>query len=157
MWVVPIAGDTINTVDGGDYIVSEYTNFKSVGPACYVEHEAKMVVIYFMDIQSLNGVKVEYNAQSKVLEALGKFKRKIHLPQKHDKIQVDGSEDFIKVQNIKLHSRSLGLSRGLLIIGEDGEAYSLQSIANIKRPVGDSFFDRKRFNKFYHDYEGHKD
>jgi hypothetical protein len=157
MWIVPIKGDSIVSKDGTDYIVDSYNNFKASGPAVLIEQEGKVTPIYFVDIQSVNGVNVEFNNQSKVLEALGKFKRKIHLPQKHDKIIVKGSEDYIKVANLKLHSKSLGLSRGLLVIGEDGEAYSLQLIQTIKRPVGDSFFDRKKFLKFYDDYIGHKD
>jgi len=157
MYLVPIKGDQIQTSDGAEFTVSEYSNFKSSGPCVYVTSESTVAPIYFFDIQSVNGVKVSYNTQSKVLEALGHFKRKIHLPQKHDKIQVDGSEDYIKVDAIKLHSRSLGLSRGMLIIGSDGEHYSLQQITHIKRPIGDSFFDRKKFLKMYDDYLGYKD
>lgn len=155
MWIVPIAKDVITTSDGVEFTVSDFTNYKSSGPAVYVAHESSAMPIYFFDIATVNGVKVEYNKQSKVLEVLGHFKRKIHLPQKHDKIQIDDG-DYVKVANIKLHSRSLGLSRGLLLIGEDGEAYSLQQITAIKRPVGDSFFDVKKFKKLYSEYLGHE-
>jgi hypothetical protein len=157
MFLVPIEGDIVHTVDGADFTVIEYSNFKSNGPCVYVKGESSTTPIYFFDIQSVNGIKVSFNSQSKVLEALGHFKRKIHLPQKHDKIKVDGSDEFIKVSTLKLHSRSLGLSRGLLVIGEDDEAYSLQQIVEIKRPIGESYFDKKKFNKLYKDYLGYKD
>jgi hypothetical protein len=155
MFIVPIDGDKVTTADGVEFEVTDYSNFRNQGPCVYVAHESSAMPIYFFDIASVNGVKVEYNQQSKVLEVQGHFKRKIHLPQKHDKIQITGSEDWIKVTGVKLHSRSLGLSRGLLIIGEDGEAYSIQQIQAIKRPIGDSFFDYKRFNKLYKEYRGH--
>jgi hypothetical protein len=157
MFVVPVEGDVINTVDGGEFITVSYTNYKNNGPCVYVKGESTTTPIYFFDIQSINGIKVAFNSQAKILEALGHFKRKIHLPQKHDKIKVEGNEDFIKVSTLKLHSRSLGLSRGLLVVGEDGEAYSLQQITEIKRPIGESFFDGKRFKKLYKDYLGYKE
>ena len=156
MYIVPIVNDIVTTADGAEFTVQDYSNFRNQGPAVYVAHESKAMPIYFFDIATVNGIKVEYNNQSKVLEVLGHFKRKIHLPQKHDKIKVIGSEDFIKVSGVKLHSRSLGLSRGLLIMGEDGEAYSIQQIEDIKRPIGDSFFDVKKWNKLYKEYKGHQ-
>ena len=155
MYIVPIDDDIITTSDGTEFEVAGFSNFRDAGPAVYVAHEGKTMPIYFADIVTVNGTGVEYNKQSKVLEVTGHFKRKIHLPQKHEKIMVSGSEDWIKVAGVKLHSRPLGLSRGLLVIGEDGEAYSLQQIDGIRRPVGDSFFDKKRFIKMYKEYKSH--
>lgn len=154
MIIVPILKDIIVTTDNVELIVNDYSNFKTAGPCVYAtpSEGGKPMPVYFLDIASVNGVKVEFNNQSKVLEVLGHFKRKIHLPQKHDKIEING--EFIKVDNVKLHSKPLGLSRGLLIIGADDEAYSLQQISNIKRPIGDSYFDEKHFKKLYKEYLG---
>ena len=154
MYIVPIDKDNIVTTDGAEVEVTDYSNFKPSGPCVFVAGEKTSMPIYFQDIASINGVKVDYNNSSKVLEPLGHFKRKIHLPQKHDKIMVKG--EWIKVNGVKLHSRSLGLSRGLLIMGEDGEAYALQQVEDIKRPIGDSYFDKKRFLKIYSEYKGHE-
>lgn len=162
MQVVPIKGDVITTADGPKFTVSSYTNFKSKGPAVYVEHndgEASLL-IYFFDIVEVNDVKVEFNNQSKILNALGYIKRKVHIPQKHDTIYVhdeEGNEQKLKVKELKLHNKNLGLSRGLLIIGNDDEVYSMRDIINIKRVSGDSWFDEKKFQSIYSDYLGYRE
>lgn len=155
MYVVPVKGDLIRTTDGGEFTVSEFSNFKSKGPAVYVEQEnsSNALAIYFFDIEELNGIKVSYNTQTKVLNAQGHLKRKQHLPQKHDTIINEDTKTF-KVAELKLHNRKYGLSHGLLIIGDDDEAYSLRDIVAIKRSFGDSFFDKKHFQKTYSDYLG---
>jgi hypothetical protein len=155
MYVVPIKGDLIKTIDGAEFTVAEYTNFKSRGPAVYVEQESSSnaLAIYFFDIEELNGIKVTYNSSTKILSALGHFKRKQHLPQKHDIITTEDTKTF-KVSDLKLHNRKYGLSHGLLIIGSDDEVYSLKDIVAIKRSFGDSFFDKKQFQKTYSDYLG---
>jgi hypothetical protein len=158
MWCVPIKNDIIKTTDGIEFAVIEYSNFKDKGPVVYCKHDSVTSPIYFFDIAEINDIKVSFNTQSKILEALGNLKRKIHLPQKHDKITVlvDGEELIKKVANIKLHSRSIGLSKGMLIIDSEGDHYSLQQIIDIKRPIGDHDFDQKKFKKIYHDYLGYK-
>lgn len=169
MWVVPIAGDNITTTDNVQATVKSYSNFKSKGPCVYVESDSGEKVaapIYFFDIKELNGVQVEYPSSSKILNAMGFLKRKLHLPQKHDVITVHKKEHNeeeaesaptikVKVRELKLHNRNIGLSRGLVIIGEDDEQYSLGDILDIKRVSGDSYFDQKKFMRTYDDYVGY--
>lgn len=165
MWVVPVKGDVIKTSDDAEFTVASYSNFKTKGPCVYVEHDAGdvSVPIYFFDIKELNGVKVDYNNTSKVLNALGMIKRKEHLPQKHDYIFITETSDEeeqpiekkVRVEELKLHNRNMGLSRGLLVIDSDGEHYSLKSINKIKRFSGDSLFDKSKFQKIYSDYLGY--
>lgn len=167
MFIVPIKGDVIQTVDDGEFTVAAYSNFKSKGPCIYAQSDtdnsSSNVPIYFFDIKQLNGIKIEFNNASKILNALGFFKRKQHLPQKHDTIFVDDEDSEeeevkqkkVKVKELKLHNRNLGLSKGLLVIGEDDQPYSLSSINKIKRFSGDSFFDKAKFQKLYSDYLGY--
>ncbi len=174
MLVLPIKGDIITTEDDNEFTVAGFTNFKDKGPAIYVKSnpdaEAKTTLpIYFFDIKNLNGIKVEFNNSSKVLNALGMLKRKHHLPQKDDYIFIEIDEDDndeeesntnssskkVKVKDLKLHNKNIGLSRGLVVLGDDGVVYSLQSINRIKRSHGDSFFDKSQFLKLYKDYLGY--
>jgi len=171
MWVVPIKGDVVRTSDDTEFTVEAYSNFKGKGPCVYVEHTGgdKTLPIYFFDIESVNGIKVEFNNQSKIMNAMGYMKRKQHLPQKHDTITVadygvgEESDDKepktkkVKVNELKLHNRNLGLSRGLLIIADDDEVYSLKDIITIKRVSGDSYFDATKFQKIYTDYLGYRE
>ncbi|MEM2159599.1 MAG: hypothetical protein QXN55_01440 [Candidatus Nitrosotenuis sp.] len=157
MFVVPIKSDIIKTKDGGIFTVLEYTNFKSKGPAVYVKAETPFV-IYFFDIDEINDVKVDFNGTTKVFTALGHLKRKIHLPQKHDTITlIDGDDEkTVLVETLKLHSKTIGLSRGLVFIDKDGDRHSLSEIGDIERSTGTSFFDRKKFARMYTDYFGEK-
>jgi hypothetical protein len=161
MLVVPINGDIITTEDDNEFTVAGFTNFKDKGPAVYVKSndDTKATLpIYFFDIKNLNGIKVEFNNSSKVLNALGIIKRKIHLPQKEDSIFIerdDENETEVKVKELKLHNKNIGLSRGLVVIGDDKVVYSLGSINRIKRTHGDSFFDKAKFLKLYTDYLGY--
>jgi hypothetical protein len=157
MFVVPIKNDIIKTKDGGTFTVLEYTNFKSKGPAVYVKADTPFV-IYFFDIDEINDVKVDFNGATKVFSALGHLKRKIHLPQKHDTVTlIDGdNEKTLLVETLKLHSKSIGLSRGLVFIDSEGNKHSLGSIGDIERSTGTSFFDRKKFAHLYRDYFGEK-
>ncbi len=173
MLVVPIKGDIITTEDDNEFTVAGFTNFKNKGPAIYVKSNPDSdsqttLPIYFFDIKNLNGIKVEFNNTSKVLNALGMFKRKHHLPQKDDYIFIDIDEEDddteedkdatskkVKVKDLKLHNKNIGLSRGLVVLGDDGVVYSLQSINRIKRSHGDSFFDKSQFLKLYKDYLGY--
>jgi|688.fasta_scaffold07849_5 hypothetical protein len=171
MLVVPIKGDIITTEDGDEFTVAGFTNFRDKGPAVYVksnpDSESKSTLpIYFFDIKNLNGIKVEFNNSSKVLNALGMLKRKLHLPQKDDYIIIEIDDDDkeedtdtstkkVKVKELKLHNKNIGLSRGLVILGDDAVIYSLESINRIKRSHGDSFFDKSQFLKLYKDYLGY--
>lgn len=175
MLVVPIKGDIITTEDDNEFTVAGFTNFKNKGPAVYVQSSSSdasdtksTLPIYFFDIKNLNGIKVEFNNTSKVLNALGMLKRKLHLPQKDDYIFITSSDDDddndnedgkkdtkVKVKELKLHNKNIGLSRGLVVLSDDGVVYSLGSINRIKRSHGDSFFDKSQFLKLYKDYLGY--
>ena len=67
----------------------------------------------------------------------------------------DTSTKKVKVKELKLHNKNIGLSRGLVILGDDAVIYSLESINRIKRSHGDSFFDKSQFLKLYKDYLGY--
>jgi len=164
MFVVPLPKDVITTKDGAELEVITYTNFKTKGPAVYVEHQpgTPAVVIYFFDIEKINGVRVDLNGSSKVFNALGKIKRRFHLPQPNDQITVSKSSeespdgtDIVEVQALKLHSRNLGLSKGLLIQDKDKEYHRLNDILDLKRAVGGDTFNKKAFLRLYSEYRGY--
>jgi hypothetical protein len=161
MLIVPLRGDKITTADGPEFVVDSYTNFKT-DPAVYVDvARGQNSIVYFQDIDLINGVKVEYNKASKVFTALGIVKRKYNLPQPKDSITVrnagnqeDAENDHVLVKTAKLHSRAIGLSKGLVIQDADGGIHGLADIIDIERSVGSEHFDSKRFIKYYKDYSG---
>mgnify|MGYP003588707629 FL=1 len=162
MLVVPLPKDTITTKDGAELEVIAYTNFKSKGPAVYVEHQAgtPAVAVYFFDIEKINGVRVEFNTSSKVFTALGNIKRKIHLPQPNDQIIIQSADpeaepDIIEVKDLKLHSKQIGLGHGMVIRDKDGKVFRLADVFDIKRAVGGDSFDKKKFLKLYSEYRGY--
>ena len=160
MFVVPLPKDKIGTKDGAELEVITYTNFKSKGPAVYVEHQpgSPAVAIYFFDIEKINDVRVEYNVGSKVFTALGNIKRKIHLPQPNDQLIINNDEaepSIVEVKDLKLHSKILGLGQGLIIRDKDGNNHRLDSISDIKRAVGGSEFNQKKFLRIYSEYRGY--
>ncbi len=171
MIIVPLAKDQIETKDGAKLTVHGFTNFKPKGPALYANDggTSPMVVVYFFDIDKINGVRVEFSQSSKVFTAMGKIKRAIHLPQPHDYIFVyekkeEGTADKdsfkdskkVKVAGFKLHSKKHGLAKGLLIEDEDKNVYRLQEVLDVRREIGSDDFDRRRFLRIYAEYEGHK-
>lgn len=161
MLVVPLPKDTITTKDGAELVVLAYSNFKSKGPAVYVEHTAgtPAVTVYFFDIEKINGIRVDFNTSSKVFTALGNLKRKYHLPQPNDQIiiKLKDSEEttIVEVKELKLHSKSLGLGNGLLVKDKEGNMHRLGEILNIKRSIGDDIFNQKRFLRIYSEYRGY--
>jgi hypothetical protein len=163
MLIVPIAGDkiTIKDSDRKPLSVISYTNYK-LKPAVYVHTGIRKpsVAIYFFDIETINDVRVDYIPSQKVFFAYGNIKRKIHLPQPNDLIVVDNSDidenNLVKVEKLSLHNKAEGLGKGLLIKGDDDKYYRLSDILDIKRAIGDDFFDRKKFLKIYDDYRGYK-
>lgn len=162
MLVVPLPKDVITTKDGAQLEVIAYTNFKSKGPAVYVEHQAgtPAVAVYFFDIEKINGVRVEFNTSSKVFTALGNIKRKIHLPQPNDQIIIQSADpeaepDIIEVKDLKLHSKLIGLGHGMVIRDKDGKVFRLADVFDIKRAVGGDSFDKKKFLKLYSEYRGY--
>lgn len=161
MLVVPLKGDTITTKDGPQFKVDSYTNYKT-DPAVYVDvPPGQNSIVYFQDIDEINGVKVEYNKSTKVFTALGVIKRKYNLPQPKDSITVerpdspdDATDNDTIVKTPKLHNRAIGLSRGLVLIDVDDNVVALSDVIDIDREVGGEHFDRKRFKKYYKDYMG---
>lgn len=164
MLIVPLAGDTITTKEGETFSVISYTNYKTKGPAVHVKPKVGRanVLVYFFDIEQINGARVEFQTSSKVFEALGHIKRKVQLPQKNDVITisdktVDGEaeEKQLKVKDLKLHNKSIGLANGLVVIDEDGDVHRLDSINDIKRAIGGDTFSRNRFLRTYKEYLGY--
>lgn len=163
MLIVPIEGDKITTKDDGEFVVVGYNNYKTKGPAAFVDagFRRPTMVIYFFDIEKINGVRVEYQQGSKIFSAMGIVKRKIHLPQINDLIVVatgdllNSNDGKVKVVGHKLHNKQAGLGKGLLIKGEDEVLYRMKEVLDIKRAVGDDRFDRKKFQKIYNDYLGY--
>lgn len=163
MLVVPLNKDVIKTKDNITLKVVEYTNFKDGGPAIYCKKEdtTDLILVYFFDIDEINGTKVEYQKGPKVFKALGKIKRVEHLPQPDDEIivlddKISDTDDKHKVEvdTLKLKSKALGTNKGLFVKGSDGEHYRLKQLFDIKRSIGGSNFNRENFLKIYKDYTG---
>ncbi len=161
MLIVPLKGDKIETKDGVEFTVLEYTNYKDRGPAVFVEHTAAIPsdAVYFFDIVKINGVSVNYGG-GKVFKAAGLIKRRFHLPQPGDTITVRSGESPVdlRVSGLKLHSKTEGLTKGLLVqVKNEGETtyYRLGQIIDIQRSVGNDLFDRSKFLGYYKDYTGY--
>lgn len=162
MIVVPIAKDIITTKDGAKYKVVEYTNYKDAGPAVYALSPTKeLVLVYFFDIDTINGTKVEYQKASHVFRALGKITRSQPLPQPDDTIVVldntisdsEGKSET-EVVGFKLKSKALGVNKGLLIKAKDGNYYRLKQILDVDTSIGSDPFNRAAFLAVYKDYTG---
>lgn len=158
MIVVPLAGDVIQTSDGQKLRVRAYTNYKEGGPAVYCRNrgDKNQTLIYFFDIVSINGTKVEYARASKMFNAFGKINRVQHLPQPDDAIIVasGGEKKSVEVGSLKLKSKAYNVSKGIIVKGQDGEAYRLKSVIDIDRDIGGSRFNRKAFLALYDEYLG---
>lgn len=162
MLVVPIAKDVIETKEGTKYRVIEYTNYKEAGPAVYAKSAAKEVVlIYFFDIVSINGTKVEFQKSSKVFNALGKVERKQQLPQPDDKVVIlsskivdDTSKHTVEVASLKLKSKSLGIHKGLFVKDTEGETFRLSQVLDLEPSLGGNSFNRDEFLQIYKEYTG---
>lgn len=162
MLVVPIAKDVIETKEGTKYRVIEYTNYKEAGPAVYVKSAAKeIILIYFFDIVSINGTKVEFQKSSKVFNALGKVERKQQLPQPDDKVVVlsskvvdDTTKHTVEVASLKLKSKALGVHKGLFVKDTEGETFRLSQVLDLEPALGGNSFNREEFLQIYKDYTG---
>lgn len=159
MLIVPVQGDIVTTYDLLEFEVDSYTPYKT-DPAVYVKvPRGQNPIVYFQDIDLINGVKLEYNKSAKIFTALGTIKRKYNLPQPKDTItfrNTNGSgeefEDVVEVKTIKLHNKAIGLSAKLSIVDENKTVHSLSDIRDITRSAGSEHFDRKKFLKYYEDY-----
>ena len=159
MLVVPVKGDKILTKDdSAPAIVSSFTNLKDE-PAVYtVAGSSREQFVFFSDIVEINGVRVEYQTDSKVFDSLGPLKRKFNLPQPKDTIKVKLIEanyrddvEKVDVKSIKLQSKKHGVSRGLLICG-DQSCFTLVDIIGVERKTGAEKFDAEKFQRYYIDY-----
>jgi hypothetical protein len=159
MLVVPLRGDKICTVDDSEpKTVTSYTSLKDE-PAVYVSAgSSKEPFIYFADIVEINGVKVEFQKDSKVFSALGPLRRKFNLPQPGDEVKINlvdvpfkKEDQSFKVASIKLHSKKYGVARGLLICNDDS-CFPLNEVLAIDRESGNEPFDPNKLQKYYLDY-----
>jgi hypothetical protein len=160
MLVVPVAGDKIITKDVSDpATVSSFTSLKDEPAVYVVPSTSKEKYIYFSDIVEINGVRVEYDPETKCFEALGPLKRAFNIPQPKDTMvvklkQVSYGEDEtekIEVKSVKLHSKKYGIGRGLLACGEKS-CFSLADILELERNGWAEKFDAEKFRKYYLDY-----
>jgi hypothetical protein len=161
MLIVPLAGDKIETKDGVEFTVLAYTNYKERGPAVQVEHTAAVPsdAVYFFDIIKINGISVTLGS-GKVFKAAGNVKRKYHLPQPGDLITVRSGNAPAdqQVSGLKLHNKTEGLTKGLLVTTKgEGENvnFRLGNIVDIQRSIGNDMFDRNKFLRYYRDYTGY--
>jgi hypothetical protein len=158
MFVVPVAGDRIKTKDSGDIRqVSSFSSLKDE-PAVYVKPPGTDKYIYFSDIVEINNVSVEYDVNSKVFNALGPLRRKFNLPQTKDTIKVklkdvsyDDTLEELIVTGLRLHSKTYGAGRGMLVITKEGE-FSLADLKDVIHRDFDERFDEGRFRRYYSDY-----
>jgi len=158
MFVVPVTNDRIKTKDSSDIlVVSSFSSLKDE-PAVYVKQSVTDNYVYFSDIIELNGVAVEYNADSKIFDALGPLRRKYNLPQPKDTIKVklrdvsyDDNLEELEVTSLRLHSKRYGAGRGLLIITKEGE-FALSDLKDIIHRDFNEQFNHDRFKKYYSDY-----
>ena len=162
MLIVPLLGDKITTKDGITFTVLSYTNYKSGGPAVYVEHTPLVPsdAVYFFDIVRINNIHVDFISSGKIFKTTSNIKRKINLPQPSDIVIVKQNNQLsrLKVDSLKLHRRG-ELAKGLLVIGEDPDSKEkipirLTSIIDIDRNIGNDLFSRDKFLKCYKDYTG---
>ena len=157
MFILPVSGDKIKTKDSGDLQrVSSFSSLKDE-PAVYVKGGSDKYV-YFSDITEINGVNVEYNADSKVFDALGPLKRRYNIPQPKDTIkvkliEVSYKDEFeeLEVTSLRLNSKKYGAGRGLLVVTKEGE-FSISDIKDVIHKGFNEKFNEDRFKKYYHDY-----
>jgi hypothetical protein len=158
MIVVPLGGDTIQTTDGQKLRVISYTNYRDGGPAVYCRNrgDKTQTLVYFFDIVSINGTKVEYSRGSKMFNALGKITRTQHLPQPDDNIVVATKNEKIsaEVDSLKLKSKLYGENKGIVVKDKDGAAHRLKSILDIDSDLGGIRFNRRAFLSTYEEYLG---
>lgn len=156
MLLVPVKGDKIKIRDSDELcVVSSYTNLKS-DPALYIVGQASDV-IYFSNIEEINGIKVEFNSSNKVFDSMGPLRRRINLPQPGDTIKIkeqDESSDYkdsdFVIKSIKLHDRSKK-AFGILV-NTNLQTYDLSDIVDIERKLSVEKFDLSLFKRYYIDY-----
>lgn len=159
MFVVPVPKDKIRTKDDGDpKTVSSFSSLKNEPAVYLLPGTSRERYVYFSDIVEINGVRVEYDGDSKTFNALGPLKRKYNLPQPKDTVTVKLSDapfkkdrDEIEITSIKLHNKREGITRGLLVCS-DKSCFSLNEVLNVKRRSWTESFNAEGFKKYYRDY-----
>lgn len=157
MFIVPLAGDKIEARGDVKHTVLGYAAYQDQ-PAVYVEGTGATEAIPFSLILAVNGVAVKMTP-GRVLEAVGRVKRQLQLPQKDDVVTVDG-HGTMKVKVLKL-AESGKLSDGMLVVGEDSQTKEtltapLASVTKISRTDGSNDFNRRVLNTLYAEYLGSK-
>lgn len=159
MIIVPVANDTVKTVDGIPFKVVSYTNNKSEGPAVLATPAGgnEAVPIFFETVAELNGKKVRYVKNGdgyKVFETDGYVKRDYQLPQPGTFVEANlGVETrSYEVKRIRINVPNL-TSSGMIIDAEDKDdgtevTITLNQITNIDQ----SLFKQKSFLAYYADY-----
>jgi len=159
MFVVPLSGDVVTVEGGVKYTVLSYAAYRDQ-PAVYVESADESTStknIVFDSIKSINGTPTKLTS-GKVFGVASLVKRKIQLPQKNDKVIVDGKT--LKVVDLKLRQQGK-LTDGMVIIAVDEDTNQqvnvrMASIEQINRADGDKDFARSMFMALYKDYLGAK-
>jgi hypothetical protein len=159
MIIVPVAGDTLKTVDGLPFKVVSFTNNKSEGPAVLATPTSggESIPIFFETIAELNGKKVHYVKSAhgyKVFDTDGYIKRDYQLPQPGTFVEANlGVETrSYKVKRIRVNVPNLTAS-GMILDAEDKDDNSevtitLNQITNIDQTL----FKQKGFITYYADY-----
>ncbi len=159
MIIVPVAGDTVKTVDGLPFKVVSFTNNKSEGPAVLAAPPSggETVPVFFETIASLNGKKVHYVKHAdgyKVFETDGYIKRDYQLPQPGTFVEANlGVESRkYKVKRIRVNVPNL-TSSGMIIDAVDNDDNSEVTITlNQITDIDQTLFKQKGFLAYYADY-----
>lgn len=160
MIIVPVAGDTLKTVDGLPFKVVAYTNYKAGGPAvlCTPASGGETVPLFFKSIASINGKKVTYvkNGEGyKVFETDGYVKRDFQLPQIGETISSDisGVESRkYTVKRIRLNVPNF-LTSGMIIDAEEqADKFQVTITLNQITDIEQSLFTKAGFRTYYKDY-----
>lgn len=155
MFVVPLAGDTVETKGGVKHTVLSYAAYHKQ-PAVYVEGEgATTEHVLFSDITAINGTPVTLTP-GKVFTADSLIKRKAQLPQVGDEVVYDGL--VLKLRALKLRDHGK-LTNGVLMVcvDKDTDEQVIGPLGKLERlRHGDSteYASLRVFNATYKDYMG---
>lgn len=161
MLVVLLKNDKVKLLgQDGVHVVSSYTSLKTQ-PAVYLKEPLPdgSRAAFFSDVVEVNGVRVEYDSSSHLLEALGPLKRPIHLPQPGDKVtytlvETDHDEEQVEaeVKDLRLHARNNPTKSLQVKLEGTDTVLELTEVVDIKRKTGNDVFNRSKFQHAYVDY-----
>ena len=159
MIIVPVAGDTVKTVDGIPFKVVSYTNNKSEGPAVLAMPASggETTPVLFETIASLNGQKVRYVKNGdgyKVFETDGYLKRDYQLPQPGTFIEANLGVEArsYKVKRIRLNVPNLTSSGMILDVEDKHDGIEATVTLNQITDIDKTLFKQKGFVAYYADY-----